>query len=747
MANKRQRKKAAKKAKLEIERKRLEKETLENLGLSTSEKMVVDKLVQKTLAEEAIVDQEVDKEMDKEADKIAASIKVPVVPPVPASKPFEPAAARTASAGAGATSAKQEPKEVPEAPKTKSLFDRAAEGPKSLASMFATAIGNIRIGAPTPEQKKTRADIVKINNQLILTTKIIDANKDELTKMAKTDSSIAKILEVSGSDQLKEIKNIQNRILAGEEISKADSQNLIKSLEEVTGTISSTKVSLEAKFSDVLGNFQALVLNNDMDRDDRRAMLEELVKISKSEDLQAQFSDEQKKSLAELEALSNSNLNFTDEQNKSLNGIFNQLKSEDLDRIKLKGTLDDLNESMESSLLTNDELKKKLDTKDDKGNTLREKAGEGIHSLGKTLKAGAIDFALSKVGLGGLGIGEMLGDVGLGGIGTAVSGGLGLLGKIPGVGKLGQLGAGLGGKLLGGVGGKIGGVLGKAALPLALLQAGYGAYKGVQDADNIAGVKEGEHASLSQKVGAGAAGAASSLLTLGFVDPKTIYEGVGKGMKFLFDPEDGVLTKTASFFKKAFEFTPLGMIIAHFDMIKKGFGLLFGEEGIVMKMAKFWFDLPNMMFDVVKELFTDPASLVEKVKNSFGMIFDFLFGEEGIFSLHTARKALASAAGSILPEFLAKRIGATPVEAVPTAMGATVDVEHSVNRVNSSAADLATNDERRARSMREEQLTASKDNKTIIVPAPVHAPQTQTSRTSKIDDLGLAVMNAGMAGI
>lgn len=233
-------------------------------------------------------------------------------------------------------------------------------------------------------------------------------------------------------------------------------------------------------------------------------------------------------------------------------------------------------------------------------------------------------------GVGDLG-GSILsgGSKALGGIGGAIlSGGGKLLG---GLGKLGGKALGGAGKLLGGAA-KFAGPLG---LALTAGMAGYDFYKGYSDPNEIAGVGPDEKLGTGKKIQAGAANAISGL-SFGLVDPKTVFKGIQTGLDFLFG-DDGILTKTAAFFKDVGSKLTLdnikGLITGIVDTVSDLFsssGLKNSLSGIMTsiqqifsgdKMIEGIGNLMSSIFNAIKSVilgFTPGGMLAKKVADYFG---------------------------------------------------------------------------------------------------------------------------------
>lgn len=687
------------------------------------------------------------------------------------------------------------------------------------ASVSNLARSTFRPAADT--NKEVRTDILKINNQLILTQKILKSNQQEIMDLAKSgDVQAQQLLESMNDAGFEQVKEIQEALLRGEDISADQSKKLIMSLEGVTKNLGDSQIELNANFNDITSSFKDLITNEDLSREDRRTMIKELVSIGKSSDVQTQLNAGQKEAVERLAIMSEKGLNFNDKEQKKLDTLLNFLSSQRLNDVKLRGTLDQLNNQMDSAILTDEELQRKLE-EDKGGKSLRDRLeSSGVTGGAKAVGAGLTDFILSQVGLGGLGVGDLLvGGSLLGGAKGVAKKAVGGVGKAAGgiargakgVAGIAGKAAGAGAGLLRGAGGLLKGgarVLGKIALPLAAIISIFDFAEGFSNAAEIAGLKPGEVADLTTKFQAGVSSVLSGL-TFGLVESKDIFEGIDEGMDFLFGKdgvlvlsnesidaiitgvggsvdfvmnklkggmdflfgEEGILPKVGRALVDILALTPIGLVINNFDKIKDGFMSLFGEDGLIAKFGAFLIDLPAKVLEGVTEIFTNPASIVEKVSSGFASISAFMFDpSDGLFSPSAMLKRLKSVAKSILPDFLVTKFfgedtaeEAAQAEAEAKASqvitGAVAQPQAPVQTVkaelvavpvqeDSNAKNLAIEQAKEDRVLREKAAEV-RPIPPLIVPSPDAAkPNNQTpTRKTSIDDVTLAVMNAGMAGI
>ena len=686
---------------------------------------------------------------------------------------------------------------------TSKLLNRANSAVSSVQSFAATSV------LPNSGQSgdaSVRREVLKINNQLLLTQKLIESNKDSLTDLAKNDEAVASLIENLDSEAIAQVKDIQDRILRGEDVSAAESRLLVQNLKDLTEGFDKSQVSLEASFLDITGSFKELVLNEDFDREDRRTMIEELSKIANQSDIQNQLSEQQKSAIEDLNRLSEGNLNFTSEQNGQLQKVFNELTQGDVKDAKLQGTLNELNKTLDSAVLTNKELEEALES-DAGGISLGDSLEKaGISGLGGTIKSGLVDLALSQVGLSGLGLGD-LGFADIAAAGGTLKGGLGKigggLGKLGGkagglLGKAGGLATGAGGALAGlgkGAGGLLKGgakIIGKAALPLAAAMSIFDAIQGFNNAAEISGIEPGD-LTLGDKIQAGAAAALSGL-TFGLVDSKDIFQGINDGMDFLFGEEGvfpslgdslgdllglfpteifsgmvdsiqdslsglfgekGFMGTAKDLLKKAIMFSPLGLMIQGIKLVSDGIQSLFGEDGLISKAGKFFSELPEVASEALGDILETPGFLLEKAKEGVDAMLDYLFGEEGIFSIETVKKAMRSAASAFLPGFVVNKIfGKEEIVVSEPSQGGTSGARGSASLIStpSDTGSTGVRETVRAESSsrrRMERLierATQANSKPVVVTQP-QKQQRVIDRSTSLSDTELAVMQTGFAGI
>jgi len=493
----------------------------------------------------------------------------------------------------------------------------------------------------TPEEKKIRNNLVKVGNQLTLTQKIILANTDTITELATDNAAVAELQEKMSSEQFQHFKELQAKLISGEEINAKEANKIVSFMEDVTAGLEDVGAVLEVPFNTVTSSIEELISNDKINQNDRRDMLKQLISVANNTEVGNDLNLQQLEALDELEKLNLDDINISGDQKDDIKKLVNQLGGDAASEAKMRGTLGELNTNMDSMVLTNQELNETLDKPTEDGESLKDMFTKGgLAEVGKTVKGGAIDFLLNQVGLGGLGLEEMISMKGMksiggkvknipgmmkaipgaiaGGAGSVLAGGKGLLsgaGKMAG--KAGKVGAGL----LRGAGG-----LAKFAGPLGLaLTAGmsaYDFYEGFSDPSKIAGLKEGEKASTGTKVQAGAASALSGL-SFGLIDPETIYEGMEDVQDFIGDifGEKGMFPMAGKILKGIMMYNPIGAITSLLLDFDGTVDYFFGKDSLFAKAGNILSGMWSKVSKFASGIFSD----LEEGVDSF-------FGDDGMFS-------------------------------------------------------------------------------------------------------------------
>lgn len=668
------------------------------------------------------------------------------------------------------------------------VLDDAITGTKdslfSGAKKLAAKASSLVVGQSTEEkeaQRQTRRQLSKITNQLDLTRTIITNNSQTIMELAKGDSRLSTLLkDISDPKALA----IQQKIVKGQEVNTKEAAEVISNLEKVTGALESVGVALEVDLDQVVGKFSNLILDSEQDLESRRALVTELTDLTTKQQVDSA-------AIPELKKLMEQQINFTAKETQQVTALLNQLKTDTTNK-KIVGTLREMQQQNETLILTQEELNSTLARTTASGKSVGDVFK--TEGLAKNVRTGLFQSILGALGLGSLI--PLLGDVdpldllkgGFKGGGKLLKGAATLFKKLPGSGKLiggvAALGGGLLGKFKGAGGGLLEGggklaskavgatgeaisavpgflgkgagalgslakgatkLLGKLALPLAIIMGALDFFEGFSNAAEIAGIDDPSKLSLGRKTIAGIASMISGL-TFGLIDAKDLFQTLDKGIDFLIG-KDGILSKIGNYFSNMF------------TRVSKVFSNFFGG-------AK---DIFANLGGGMKEF---GKSMIDKIVNGFGVVVDFLFGENGLISFETLKKA-ASAAISALPggSVLMKFFGKTEEQdAADKAAGKTESVldkavggvkgvfgfgsseEKSPTVVQPASAmesnitpqgTLASATAREVQ-MKREQAIASRPAAAVsptVIPAPNKGSAGTIKRTN-VDDYGVAFMNS-----
>lgn len=245
-----------------------------------------------------------------------------------------------------------------------------------------------------PEEEMFHKDLVKISTQMRLTQNLIQNNEGVLQELAKDDANVASLIETALGDSEREA--IGEKILSREDISIREAKHLTDSLDKVTESMSNLGVNLEVNVGDLVGDFQGLLNDNRVDITQRRKILTETKDFLEEKGIESS-------ALEDLVALSKQNLNFTEKERDSVNKVLSQIV-QDTTNVKIHSTLNDLNRSMDSAVLTQDELKEVMEKQTSEGKAFREVFEDLPSMFSKGAVGGVVSSALDLAvpGLGSL---------------------------------------------------------------------------------------------------------------------------------------------------------------------------------------------------------------------------------------------------------------------------------------------------------------------------------------------------------
>ena len=444
----------------------------------------------------------------------------------------------------------------------------------------ARSAGQVLRGGEKTDNEALRRELVKVNNQFQQTQKIIQGDREALSELAKSDERVAKLLALSDDTKT---QIISNKILDRAHVTQQEAALLISNLKDTTGVLGDLNRTFEVDVGDVVRNFGSLVSDSRIDTESRRKMAQDIAEFAQEsltkEQTRLEAMDEiPLKQLEQLEmqqaALNDltkvvqdspSSAEF-EKNSDAISKLVTRLGDKTTE-IKTLTTLNNLNNTMDSAVLTQEELTETLEKQVSPGKSFEDFFKENPDAFTQEgIGGGIVSQALGALGLGGLedllaprvggllgrGVGAVgrLGARGVGGLarGGGIGGGIGGVARA-GVGAVGgiarggaaALGAGglaLGGRAAGGAGGLLkglGGLAGKAAgfakflgplgATIAIGKGIFDAVDGFNRAADIAGLKEGEEATFGQKIQAAASSSLSGL-TFGLLDEKTIFQGI-----------------------------------------------------------------------------------------------------------------------------------------------------------------------------------------------------------------------------
>lgn len=468
--------------------------------------------------------------------------------------------------------------------------------------------------------KQARQEVFKLSKQVMFTEELIRKNRSKIEKVAETDQTARAFLDRFDQTNFKNVSSLIETIDKNGDISREQGAELVKTFEQMGDSLSNLKLdNLELGMTDMVSHLMDAVNSDQLGRDVQRKFVNDFIAFSSNaEDLDVETKD----LVAQLVAQQELGLNFDKDQVETLNGIIGQFDNDKIDKIKTKGTLDSINNTMGDFVVNQREIIDTLEETQLDGESLSEMLKKGLDS---DIGGGILELAFAALGLPGF-VGTFSA---IGGMLTSVknvisSGFTKLFGKGGHISKL----FGKGGTLAK-VTGKIGkmfGSVGKLAKPL--LKAGkflkfipvvgtiisgivglFDAVHGFFNAEEIAG-KTTEMLTLGDKIQASIASFISGL-TFGFVSAETVFKKIDEADEAIFGA-DGYLNNISDFFSNMYS------KISDSDIVNAS-----GEvvNSIIDGMEEFWKSLSEGIEGMFSKIlnFDFSSLLPDSVQKLLGM--------------------------------------------------------------------------------------------------------------------------------
>lgn len=269
------------------------------------------------------------------------------------------------------------------------------------------------------DAENVHEELARISAQYRSMQDILKRNADLLSEASKTNKGLEKALSTQGSTS---IGTTLEKILDREKISSKEASELIKDLRQLTGNLAHSGLSLNTNPSAMLKNFQSVISDERVGVGTKRGVLSDTMRLLETSNrrtevtpeeaqkygplasvLQAQLNRQTavfEKEFKELKEINIKEMNFTKEETAVLNKHLSVIADPTYYR-DMKATLEELEESMESSVLTNQKLEEVL-SKQVGGSSLEAffKAHPGLVSSGKGLGGGLAELGSEMAGIG-----------------------------------------------------------------------------------------------------------------------------------------------------------------------------------------------------------------------------------------------------------------------------------------------------------------------------------------------------------
>lgn len=489
-----------------------------------------------------------------------------------------------------------------------------------------------------------RAILKRTSNQLSVTQALVNNNQERLQK-ALTPEQASMLFGAVSNTQVAEIKE---NILKGNKVSKKQAALFVSSMEDIASIMDEVGIKLQTTVGDSLGTFKTLLGQEGQDRKELLRSVNDFIEANKLEGDSA----EQLINLQKNEAL------LAETTNESLMLLIDEVINGNDSNEPIMATLAELNEKAGLDLLNSDKLADNLDKKSSTGESFKTDFLKG--GLGDAVGGGLLSFGLQQVGLGGFE--EVVGPA-IAGLGTGF---VKVLSKVLPVEKIksilkpiidffGKRGIG-----------KFGKIFGKGLLKkLPILGAIYSFFDGFLNSSEISGISK-EDLQIGDKIKSAISGLLSGL-TLGLIESETWFPMVSK----IFDTMSGFFTDMSEFFTRVFAESPT-IDLTSFEAgakqvfqflkdlhgvinfgFKEMFSVLFEGDGFMANVKEIskgiGITLKESVGGMFDSIFGVAASVLNNTKqfkdfvlknifDSLNSVFDFFFGNEGVFSMNTFKQ-------------------------------------------------------------------------------------------------------------
>lgn len=287
------------------------------------------------------------------------------------------------------------------------------------------------------EAKRGHRLLNQMTSQSQMMFSVVNNNSTLFNTMAENNEEVAEALQVIADPKL---KAIQQKILDREAITEKQALFLTESMGKATKVLSETDAEMNVSLQSLTENSKQQLLNENLDKEDRRTMLNNMVEFLKGQGVQSA-------AFARIEALQEEGINFEDGAAQDFMRLQDTLDllAEDTQGKELVTTMKDLNKDFSESVLLQEEFQEIMGEEFADGNTFREKllknaaafsigvGGEGITTAIMSMIPGGAMLApliAGKMGKAFDGIGKMMKNaLGFGAPGVKGKGGMGAVGK------------------------------------------------------------------------------------------------------------------------------------------------------------------------------------------------------------------------------------------------------------------------------------------------------------------------------
>ena len=267
-------------------------------------------------------------------------------------------------------------------------------------SLYARGVRKITrklLGArmATQDEASFRKTLIRVQNQGQLTETLIRSSQADLAERSKTDARLAEAIEKFNKGEARRAE-LAEKVRQGGEVHPEEFQELVNGLGDVTEVLRDVGIALKVDFPKVIKQFKNLIGDDRLGLEMQRSILSDLQSVIRTSGAQGE-------GVKELLGFLPDEYNATQKQSALLGKILEKVGNETKDT-EFHASVLKLQKTMDSVVLTNQELREFIETDEAKG-----ALEKGLGAVSGDVKGGLLSTLFSAAGLPG--VDTLFGDI------------------------------------------------------------------------------------------------------------------------------------------------------------------------------------------------------------------------------------------------------------------------------------------------------------------------------------------------